>query len=72
MSRAAVIRLAGFLVPACVAVAVLFATGSWFWFVLCLVATLLIGIPVERLYRHRASHQEQTADIEDRVRNPPA
>ncbi len=46
MSRAAAIRFTGFLVPAFVAVVVLFATGSWFWFVICLVATLLIGIPV--------------------------
>lgn len=71
MSQAAAIRLAGFVIPACVAVVVLFATGSWLWFVICLVATLLIGIPAERLYRRLASQQEQIADLEDRVRNPP-
>lgn len=72
MSRAAAIRLAGFVVPACVAVVVLFATGSWLWFVVSLIGVLLVGIPLERLYRRMASHREQVADLEDRVRNPPS
>lgn len=71
MSRAGVIRVAGFVVPAAGALFVLFATADWRLFGLALIAVIIIGIPVEYAYRRVATPEEQRRDLEDRVRNPP-
>ncbi len=72
MSRAAFARLACFAITAVAAMAVFWTTGNLGWVALAGGGVLLAGIPAERLYRRLASPEEQRADLEDRVRNPPS
>ena len=72
MSRADLIRFAGFVVPALAAFFVLLATSDLRLFGLALLGLLIVGIPVEYAYRRMATPEERQRDLEDRVRNPPS
>jgi hypothetical protein len=71
MTIASLVRLAGFLIPALIAMVILERSRSWWLFVLAMIAVLAVGALVERLYQRLATPEEKRRDLEDRVRNPP-